>query len=132
MRCLERHVTLLCMKRVHFRQELQWIEGEPAFRSSGSLSLAFCETFRPSSQELRAMLQCVAQTLGVSTPQLAAILGASYETVRAWLRGSRSPSGPSSRLIWLLFVQLTAPGEAERVGSWLTWARNPVTTRQET
>ena len=82
--------------------------------------------FRPTPAETRRMLLEIRRKLGIGTWHLAALFGASHNTMRHWLIGERNPSAVARRCIWLMHTLLTNPDALSEDSAWLTWARrNP-------
>jgi transcriptional regulator with XRE-family HTH domain len=96
-------------------------ELEPLVPLSGELSLSLSKLLAPDASSIQQMLKDMRQQLRWSQAQLAATLGVPVVTVRAWLNGKRQPSGPSRKLIWLLYgwlVQNRDWKDATEITSW--------------
>ena len=98
--------------------------GLPFITFSGRSEALISRVWAPTAKQSRGSLLRLRRRLGVSRAAVAAMMGASLESVRAWELGWRKPSGPAKRLIWLLDARLGR----KTVGllDFLTWGRaNP-------
>lgn len=63
----------------------------------------------PTSADARRMLLDLQNRLGIGQRQFAAMMGSRRECVRRWLDGSRNPSRPARRLIYLFAKGYVSP-----------------------
>lgn len=75
-------------------------------RSGGGLALSVSRLTELTSDESKVLLREI-RDCGLSVAAVAALLGTSYGTVRAWADGKRSPSRCARRSLWLLHRLLT-------------------------
>jgi hypothetical protein len=78
-------------------------------RSGGGLALSVSRLTELSSNEALTLLREI-RNEGLSVAAVAALLGTSYGTVRAWADRKRAPSRCARRSLWLIHRMLTRPG----------------------
>jgi hypothetical protein len=75
-------------------------------RSGGGVALAVSRVSELTAAECSLLIQEI-RACRLSVAAIAALLGTSYGTVRAWIDGKRSPSRCARRSLWLLHRLLT-------------------------
>lgn len=97
--------------------------GEIYTTVSGELGLQFAKVLRPTPSETRQAILALRRKLCWSRAHLAALLGVPLNTVRRWEDGSRNPSAPARRLVWMLDSLFNAPERLTNLPSLLTWGK---------
>ena len=75
---------------------------------NGHLCEGLSSLFQPRSEEVRLQLIELRRRYSLSRAHLAAFMGTSRHTVRSWEKGLREPSGPSKRLIQMVYQRMTS------------------------
>jgi DNA-binding transcriptional regulator YiaG len=90
---------------------------------SGHLLSTISRLLAPSDEVVREMLIRIRTAAHCPRGQMAAILGASESTIKAWETGARKPSIPAKRLIWLVH-RVMKNGWPENALDWATWGND--------
>lgn len=112
------------MKRYHYSKKPVWIEnGEAVGTVSGVGMQRLALIYRPTPAQTRKMLRAVRMHHRASLSGLGVIFGTGRCTVRQWLKGTKTPSGPSTRAIWMMYVSALHPEVLDNPDALITWAR---------
>ena len=66
------------------------------------------DLFQPIPEQVRLQLIELRRQYSLSSAHLAGFVGTSRHTVRSWEKGLRKPSGPSKRLIQMVYQRMTS------------------------
>ena len=75
---------------------------------NGQFFEGLSDLFQPSSEQVRLQLIELRRRYSLSRAHLAAFMGTSRHTIRSWEKGLREPSGPSKRLIQMVYLRMTS------------------------
>lgn len=124
--CVSNHEVL---PKKYFRKRVFSPQaGEICVTVSGELGVEISRLFGPTVTETRKSLLELRQKLGCSRAHLAALLGVPIETLRRWEDGTRNPSAPARKLIWMLQALIYAP---ERLTDFFSIASWGITTQSK-
>jgi DNA-binding transcriptional regulator YiaG len=90
---------------------------------SGEATLPLAEICAPSKESTREMLIQLRQSLGLSRGHMAALLGIRKDHLRRWEKGSRKPSRPAQKLIWLIHSMAHESHPIQDAFTLITWGR---------
>ena len=75
---------------------------------NGQFFEGLSDLFQPSPEQVRLQLIELRRRYSLFRAHLAAFVGTSRHTVRSWEKGLRKPSGPSRRLIQMVYQRMTS------------------------
>ena len=75
---------------------------------NGQFFEGLSDLFQPSPKQVRLQLIELRRRYSLSRAHLAAFMGTSRHTIRSWEKGLRDPSGPSKRLIQMVYLRMTS------------------------
>ncbi len=90
---------------------------------SGEATLPLAEICAPSKESTRETLIQLRQSLGLSRGHMAALLGVRKDHLRRWEKGSRKPSRPAQKLIWIMHSLSQDDFELKDALSLITWGK---------
>ena len=90
---------------------------------SGEALLPFSDLLAPTKESTRQTLIQLRCDLGLSRGHMAALLGVRKDHLRRWEKGTRHPSAPAQKLVWILDTLHTQPNKLQDALSIATWGR---------